>query len=317
MASRIPVRGKPTRAGASPDTRAILAPVRRPPVFPRSLAIVMLVPMLLAGCAGIPSSGPAGSPEALPTGLVGPVAPTVGPGALRYVVLGDSYSFGDGVKQADRWPNQLARILRPDLDLDIVANLAGRSSTSREVIDDQLPQLMELQPQFVSVQVGVNDVIFPIPAATYSANMAQILDTVLTLVDPDRVVVVTTPDYTLMPDGAIFGEPEVKRARIKEFNELLRAEAEARGIAVVDISPISDRVQEDPSLVAVPVDGRDLHPSGKQYAGWADLVAETVRRLFREASASTDPSDASRALRPPVTASPAVSPGTSAASVSP
>ena len=86
---------------------------------------------LLAGCTSTGSNGPDGSAQPLPTGLVGPVAPTVGPGALRYVALGDSYTFGDGVKQSDRWPNQLVRILRPDLDLDIVANLSGRSTATQ------------------------------------------------------------------------------------------------------------------------------------------------------------------------------------------
>ncbi len=310
------MRRKQTRARSSADARAILGAVRRPSVIPWLLGIVMLVP-LLAGCAVTAPDETSESPEALPTGLVGPVAPTVGPGALRYVVLGDSYSFGDGVKQSDRWPNQLVRILRPDLDLDIVANLAGRSSASRQVIQDQLPQLVELEPQFVSVQVGVNDVILRTPAETYSANMAHILDTVLTLVDADRVVVVTTPDYTLMPDGDIYGEPEVKSARIREFNDLLRAAAEARGIAVVDISPISDRVQQDPSLVAVPVDGRDLHPSGKQYAGWADLVAEAVRPLFHEAPPSRDASDAAGAPLRLVTAPSPAAPDAPGSSVSP
>ena len=42
----------------------------------------------------------------------------------------------------------------------------------------------------------------------------------------------------------------------------------------------------DPTLVASDGD----HPSAKQYAGWADLVAIAVRRLFRDGpTASPDP----------------------------
>jgi len=266
--------------------------------------------VLLAGCTATGSGGPNRSAEPLPTGLVGPVAPTVGPDALRYVALGDSYTFGDGVTQADRWPNQLVRILRPDLDLDIAANLAGRSTASQDVIEDQLPRLVDLEPQFVSVQVGVNDAIAAntVTAANYSDNMATILDTVLGEVDADRVVVLTTPDYTLTPQGAIFDDPEGRSARTREFNALLRDAARSRGIAVVDISPISDRVPLDPTLVAP--DG--LHPSGKQYAGWADLVAETVRKLFREAPTASGGSPAASAGDSPEAStgdlSPSVSP---------
>ncbi len=233
---------------------------------------------LLAGCSVAGSNGAGASAEALPTGLVGPVAPTVGPGALRFVAIGDSYTFGDGVKQADRWPNQLVRILRPDLDMEVAANLSGRSTASRDLIEDQLPQLVELEPQFVSVQVGVNDVVHGTPSETYSTNLAEILDTVLDRVHrADRIVVLTTPDFTLTPMGPpLVEDAAVTSARIKELNGLLRDAAAARGIAVVDVSPISDRVGRDPSLVAP--DG--LHPSGKQYAGWADLVAETIRGLY-------------------------------------
>jgi acyl-CoA thioesterase-1 len=248
--------------------------------------ILLLCGLLLAGCASTSADRPPGSAEVLPTGLVGPVAPTPGPGALRYVALGDSYTYGDGVQQADRWTNQLVRILRPDLDLDIVANLSGRSTATQDLIQGQLPQLVDLRPEFVTVQVGVNDVIGEDPSPEmYSANIGTILDAVLAQgVPADRIVVVTTPDYTLTPMGAtLYGPPELMSPLIREFNGLLTTAAAERGIAVVDISPISDRVSVDSSLVAS--DG--LHPSGKQYAGWADLVAERIRQLFAAAQASS------------------------------
>ena len=112
------------------------------------------------------------------------------------------------------------------------------------------------------------------------ANMATILDTVLAsgAGGPDR----RGDDTGLHPHPRVRHpvrrHPRRSERAIQHFNELLREAAAARGITVVDISPISDRVPDDPSLVAS--DG--MHPSGKQYAGWADLVAETVRRLFRE-----------------------------------
>jgi lysophospholipase L1-like esterase len=240
------------------------------------LGLLLLLILLLGGCTSTAGDGPPDPLEVLPSGLVGPVAPTPGPGALRYVALGDSYTYGVGVQQADRWPNQLARILRPDLDIELAANLSGRSTATQQLISDQLPQLMERRPQFVSVQVGANDAIFDTPPDAYAANMAKILDSVLGLVPADRAVVVTTPDFTLIPENMVQYEGTPIRARIQRFNQLLRDAAAARGIAVVDISPISERVPDDPSLVAS--DGK--HPSGKQYAGWADLIAERVRRLF-------------------------------------
>ncbi len=295
---------------------AMLGLVARPSLAPRSLVTLVLGILAVIGCAGVSPYRAGNSLEALPTGLVGPVAPTVGPGALRFVVLGDSYPFGDGVAQADRWPNQLVRILRPDVDMEVAANLAGRTSATAQVIQNQMPQLVQLEPQFVGVQVGANDAIFGTPPDDYAANMATILDTVLERVHrPDRIVVVTTPDFTLTPDGpSLVTDAGVASVRIRELNGLLREAAASRGIAVVDISPISDRVREDPSLVGLdPVTGRYLHPSAKQYAGWADLVATALRRLYAH-PAATDMHGVTSADTP---VAPMASSGAPGASVSP
>jgi lysophospholipase L1-like esterase len=217
----------------------------------------------------------------------------VGPQALRYVALGDTFTFGDGVRQMDRWPNQLVRILRPELDLDLVANLSGRSIASHDVIDEQLPELSHLEPMFVTVQVGGNDACLwrEGSVATYRENMATILDAVLGLVDADRVVVLTAPDFTLMPvqPGTCKGVAAEQSARVAELNDTLHEVASERDVAVVDVAPIADRVTLDPTLVAT--DG--AHPSRKQYAGWADLVALTVRGLFDDTAPASGQAPAS------------------------
>ena len=127
---------------------------------------------LVAACT-TGGAGPRPSSAALPTGLVGPVAPTVGPQALRYVALGDSYTFGDGVHQMDRWPNQLVRILRPG-PRPRPRRQPGRrgASPASESSRSSCRELEELEPRFVSVQVGANDVVFDTPPADYAANIA-------------------------------------------------------------------------------------------------------------------------------------------------
>ena len=60
------------------------------------------------------------------------------------------------------------------------------------------------------------------------------------------------------------------------FNEIEREIAEARGLKFVDISGIANLVAEDQTLVAT--DG--LHPSGRQYAAWVELIAPVVQDLF-------------------------------------
>lgn len=79
---------------------------------------------------------------------------------MRYVALGDSYTIGTSVRPAERWPNQLvAAMYAEPRALDIVANLGVNGYTSADLIRDELPALDDLQPEFVTVLIGVNDVV--------------------------------------------------------------------------------------------------------------------------------------------------------------
>jgi acyl-CoA thioesterase-1 len=193
--------------------------------------------------------------------------------ALRYVALGDSYTIGTAIDTTGRWPNQLATRL-PTLEL--VANLGVNGFTSRDVIERELPQVERLRPEVLSLLIGVNDVVQGVPEATYRANVAIILDAIVRHVGASRAFVVTTPDYTVTPSGAAFGDPVQQSAGILANNAILTESAAARSIVVADIFDLSLRAASDRSLVAD--DG--LHPSGAQYATWVDRIEPAVRRML-------------------------------------
>jgi lysophospholipase L1-like esterase len=194
---------------------------------------------------------------------------------LRYVALGDSYTIGTSVGEGERWPNQLVAAL--DGALELVANPAVNGYTSADVIREELPAFARSEPEFASLLVGVNDVVQGVREATYAANVAVILDALSERLPADRIVCVATPDYTLTPQGAEYGVPEERRRGIERVNALLVEACATRGIAFVpDTFAISRRVPDDPTLVAA--DG--LHPSGAQYALWADAIGVVVRRLL-------------------------------------
>lgn len=193
--------------------------------------------------------------------------------ALRYVPLGDSYTIGTSVAEAERWPNQL--VARVD-ELELVGNPAVNGYTSADLINDELPQLDALRPELVSVLIGVNDVVQGVPDSQYAGNVAIILEELLTRLPPNRILCIATPDYTVTPSGAGFGDPAQQSDAIVRFNAILREACEQREISFVpEIFEISQAVLVDPSLVAD--DG--LHPSGKQYSLWVDAIEPVVREL--------------------------------------
>lgn len=198
---------------------------------------------------------------------------------LRYVALGDSYTIGTSVSEEARWPNQLvARLDRTGPALRLVANLGVNGFTSRDVIEVELPQLDALRPGLVTILVGVNDVVQGVPGSTYRANAGAILDALLARLPARRIVAVSTPDYTVTPQGAAYGDTAEQSAAIQRNNAILKELADARGIAFVDIHDLSLRAASDRSLVAA--DG--LHPSGAQYALWVERIAAVVEDLLRE-----------------------------------
>ncbi len=237
--------------------------------------LVSAVLLVLAGCGLL-----AGSPSASPVTSSPPpsnTAPGASAAGLRYVALGDSFTIGTSVATEARWPDQLVAALGPTPPtLHLVANLGVNGFTSRDVIDVELPKLDGLRSEFLSLLVGVNDVVQGVSAETFRRNAGLILDDLVARVPADRILVVTTPDYTVTPAGADFGDPTTQAAAIRATNTSLSELAAAHGITVVDIYDLSLRAGPDRSLVA----GDGLHPSGVQYALWVRRIAPEVERLL-------------------------------------
>jgi acyl-CoA thioesterase I len=198
--------------------------------------------------------------------------------AIRYVALGDSYTIGTATRAAaERWPDRLVAWLGDEPPrLDLVANLGVNGYTSADVIRHELPALATLRPGFVSLLVGVNDVVQGVPAGGFRANATTILDAALGHVPADRIVTAATPDYTVTPRGADYGDPTAQSEGIRRNNAILADLSAARGIAFVDTYDLSLRAADDRSLVAD--DG--LHPSGAQYALWVERIGPVVARLL-------------------------------------
>jgi acyl-CoA thioesterase I len=199
-------------------------------------------------------------------------------GSLRFVPLGDSYTIGTSVADAERWPNQLvARLASDPVSLQLVANPAVNGFTSGDLIRVELPKLENLRPEFVTALIGVNDIVQGVPDVDYSANLSLLLDSLLEVLAADRLLCLATPDYTVTPQGAAFGQPESQRAGIMRNNEIMRGATEGRSIRFVpDIFEISQAAGDDRRMLA----GDGLHPSGSQYGLWVDALAPIVRELL-------------------------------------
>jgi lysophospholipase L1-like esterase len=195
-------------------------------------------------------------------------------GSIRYLPLGDSYTIGQSVSTKQRWPNQLVATLDTQgSKLQIVANPSVTGYTSQDLINQELPLVASMKPQFVTILIGVNDYVQGVPIETFHTNLEYILSVLSKeLPHPHAILFVTIPDFGKTPTGAEYGSPAASMAGVEKFNSVIKEVASQHQLPVADIFGVSQAVATDPSLIAF--DG--LHPSGKEYAAWTKIIDATI-----------------------------------------
>lgn len=184
---------------------------------------------------------------------------------LRYLALGDSYTIGTGASDdAHAWPSIIAVRLGAEL-----TNPAVNGYTTEDLIRDELPLVKLVDPDLVTVLIGVNDLVQGRSIDDYRHSLSAIYNAV-----EDRpVVAVSIPAWSYVPAASQFGGAEQVERLTGAFNEVARGQATARGFAWVDIGPVSASKAGTPGWIA----SDDLHPGDVQYLAWAEVIWPAVR----------------------------------------
>jgi len=196
--------------------------------------------------------------------------------ANAFLALGDSYTIGEKVDSASRWPVQLARALR-----------AGGAEVADPLIiaktgwtTDELGAGIERAGvkgtySLVSLLIGVNNQYRGRPADEYRVQFRGLLDEAIGFAGGKaaRVIVLSIPDWGVMPFAQ--GRDRAKIGReIDQFNAIAREESQRAGAAWVDITAASRETHDGWSAS----DG--LHPSGAQYTAWAALALGPAKKAL-------------------------------------
>ncbi len=192
------------------------------------------------------------------------------PAEVRFLALGDSYTIGEAVGANDRWPVQLAALLRERgiavADPEIVARTGWTTDELSGGIDAAEP----CGPyDLVTLLIGVNNQYRGRSATEYREQFRGLVARAVAFAGSrtDHVVVLSIPDWSVTPFAA--GRDRGRIAReIDELNAINREEALRAGGRYADVTSISRRAVREPNLVAH--DG--LHPSAAMYEAWAHAV---------------------------------------------
>jgi lysophospholipase L1-like esterase len=199
---------------------------------------------------------------------------------FRYLALGDSYTIGESVAADETFPELLASELR---DQGVNIKRPQIVATTGWTCDDLTQGIIdapagEFEYDMVSLLIGVNDQYQGKPFEAYEANFGKLVETAIGLAggNKDRVFVVSIPDYAFTPFGQRKDPAKISK-EIDAYNEVNKKVADDYKILYFDITPISRQGLIEPGLVA----SDELHPSGKMYASWVDLMAETICNRFK------------------------------------
>ena len=198
---------------------------------------------------------------------------------IRYLALGDSYTIGESVAENERWPNQLAGLLRTN-DISTEVTIIARTGWTTDELWQGI-QAREINPPYelVSLLIGVNNQYRGLDIAEYREEFVFLLNKAIEYAggDAKRVFVLSIPDWGVTPFAKSRDSKKIA-TEINKFNSVNREETEKMGVYYVDVTPSSREAVTDGALIAA--DG--LHPSGKMYAEWAKLAYTEVLKILEE-----------------------------------
>jgi lysophospholipase L1-like esterase len=195
-------------------------------------------------------------------------------GPIVYVALGDSTGAGVGAREGGYVKRLFNRITerRPESKL---SNLCVSGATTADLVRGQLEQGVALNPDLVTVGIGINDIGHGLTLEQFSENFEEILGTLKEKTHA-QIVVTNLPDVSSAPRIPSVMRGEYQR-QIDLFCQRLVEIANRHGVTVFDIYTVTkDELPAHPEYFSA--DG--FHPSDEGYELWATQMWPTVARVI-------------------------------------
>ncbi len=198
--------------------------------------------------------------------------------SVRYLALGDSYTIGESVQEAERFPNQLASLLSAEGIPTEVTIIARTGWTTDELWEGIQARTIEPPYDLVSLLIGVNNQYRGYDINQYREEFTFLLNKGIEYAggDAQRVIVFSIPDWGGTPFAAGRDASRIA-AEIDAFNQVNLEESQKAGVHYVDVTPVSRQAVDNKTLIAS--DG--LHPSASMYAQWAELAFPIALEILK------------------------------------
>lgn len=197
-------------------------------------------------------------------------------GPIVYVALGDSTGSGVGARNGGYVLRLFNRLVerRPGSKL---TNLCVSGATTEDLVRDQLERGSEMNPDLVTVGIGINDIGHGLTIDHFARNYEKILSTLREKTHA-QILVTNIPDISSAPRIPTPMRSPYQQQIIR-FNERLEEIAKLHGVTIFDMYTISkDELPLHPEYFSS--DG--FHPSDRGYELWAEQMWPTVAKVIGE-----------------------------------
>ncbi|UEG50821.1 SGNH/GDSL hydrolase family protein [Ferruginibacter lapsinanis] len=199
---------------------------------------------------------------------------------FSYLALGDSYTIGQAVQVAERYPVQATQLLFNDsIQLyapEIIAQTGWTTSNLLSRINTSPP--LKSTYDIVTLLIGVNNQYQGLSQSQYQREFTTLLNKAIQFANNNskHVIVLSIPDYSVTPYAERADKMKIAM-EIDAFNAINKEISLAKGVAYLDVTTSTRMASTDRSLIAD--DG--LHPSGKEYAKWAVWLAPIIKNALK------------------------------------
>lgn len=187
---------------------------------------------------------------------------------IKYVALGDSLSAGVGSNNFENTiVNDFAVGLSRNGNSVHVLNLAVPGATTRDVIVSQLDNAVALNPDYITLFIGINDIHNKVSPEVFKSNYSHIIEMLLASTEA-KITVINLP---YLGSSSLVLPPYnwLLNSRTKQFNKVISLQADSSRITTVDLYSNSYEIfKRDQSLYSTD----DFHPSEAGYAVWSQII---------------------------------------------
>ena len=190
---------------------------------------------------------------------------------FSFLALGDSYTYGEGVNENERWPNQFVEVAYENgLEFKRPKIIAETGWKTYDLLNAISQTHFTEKYDYVSLLIGVNNQFNSRSIDEFEQDLNKLMDIMSSLKKNNgNIIIISIPDWGYTPFGNSYNRESIS-SEINLFNNSLINFANNNGLKYVNVTDISRRALNESNLLA----SDNLHPSGLMYLEWAKKIYE-------------------------------------------